>query len=108
MAKIIKSEAPVVFRLKEDGDYLMIGSQVGKSMNLTNGALYKRFPSLWRCYVTAEERDLLQGIGISCSNQSMLVKANEIDDILKKDSNNDEVAGGTEGEEYIEEEPVIT
>ena len=108
MAKIIKSEAPVVFRLTEDGDYLMIGSQVGKSMNLTKGTLYKRFPSLWRCYVTAEERELLQGIGISCSNQSMLVKANEIDDILKKDSNNDEVAGGTEGEEYIEEEPVIT
>ena len=65
----------------------MIGSHVGHSMNLLKGALYKRFPSLWRRSVTSEERQLLATIGISYSNLSnaniMLVKATEIDDIFK-------------------------
>jgi hypothetical protein len=47
MVKIIKSEVPDIFRLQEDGDHLMIGSQVGNSMNLVKGSLYKRFISLW-------------------------------------------------------------
>ena len=46
MAKVIRSEVPVVFQLQEDGDHFMIGSQVGNSMNLVKGALYKRYPSL--------------------------------------------------------------
>ena len=116
MAKIIKSEVPVVFRLQEDGDQLMIGSQVGNSMNLVKGELYKRFPSLWRRYVTAEERELLLSLGVSCSNQSMLVKANEIEVVMKnsgindeatseiEDEANDVTASETEGE-ATEEEP---
>jgi hypothetical protein len=116
MAKIIKSEVPVVFRLQEDGDQLMIGSQVGNSMNLVKGALYKRFPSLWRRYVTAEERELLLSLGVSCSNQSMLVKANEVEVVMKnsgindeatseiEDEANDVTASETEGE-ATEEEP---
>ena len=39
MGRAIKSEAPVVFRQQEDGDHLMIGSQVGNSMNLVKGTL---------------------------------------------------------------------
>ena len=81
MAKVIRSEVPVVFQLQEDGDHFMIGSQVGNSMNLVKGTLYKRYPSLWRRYVTTEERELLSSMNITCNNQSMLVKANEIDDI---------------------------
>ena len=46
MGSVIKSKAPVVFRLQKDGGHFMIGSQVGNSMNLVKGALYKRFPSL--------------------------------------------------------------
>lgn len=76
----------------------MIGSQVGNSMNLVKGALYKRFPSLWRRYVTTEERELLLSMCVSCSNQSMLVKANEIEVILKNGSINDEAVSETEGE----------
>ena len=41
MAKAIRSEVPVVYQLQEDGDHFMIGSQVGISMNLVKGALYK-------------------------------------------------------------------
>ena len=90
MVKIIKSKVPVIFRLQEDGDHLMIGSQVGNSMNLVKGSLYKQFLSLWRHYVTAEERELLLSLGVSCSNQSMLVKANEIEVVMKNSGINDE------------------
>ncbi|CAB4020467.1 Hypothetical predicted protein [Paramuricea clavata] len=86
-ATIVKGEKPMVFKFEEDGEHFMIGSQVGRSMNLLKGALYKRFPSLWRRCVTSEERQLLNTIGISYNNLSntniMLVKEKEIDDILK-------------------------
>jgi hypothetical protein len=32
----------------------MIGSQVGHSINLLKGAIYKRFPPLWRRSITFE------------------------------------------------------
>ena len=83
----MKAGKPLVFKFEEDGEHFMIGSQVGHSMKLLKGALYKRFPSLWRRCVTNEERQLLATIGISYSNLSnaniMLVKAKEVDDILK-------------------------
>jgi hypothetical protein len=86
-AMIVKAEKPMVFKFEEDGEHFMIGSHVGHSINLLKGALYKRFPSLWRRCVTNEERQLLATIGISYTNLSnaniMLVKAKEIDDILK-------------------------
>ena len=104
MAKVIRSEVPVVFQLQEDGDHFMIGSQVGNSMNLLKGALYKRFPSLWRRYVTTEECELLSSMNITCSNQSMLVKANEIDDIAADNGSTIDEAG-SERETDGEEEP---
>ena len=82
----------------------MIGSQVGNSMNLVKGALYKRYPSLWRRYVTTEERELLSSLNITCSNQSMLVKANEIDDIAVDNGSTIDEAG-SERESEGEEEP---
>ncbi len=86
-AIIVKAEKPMVFKFKEDGEHFMIGSHVGHSMKLLKGALYKRFPMIWRRSVTSEERQLLSTIGIFYSNLSnaniMLVKAKEVDDILK-------------------------
>lgn len=91
-AKLIKGEKPVVFQLEENGERLMIGSQVGHSLSLVKGALYKKFPSLWRRCVTSEERQLLSSIGISYSNLSnaniMLVKATEVEDLLKGNVDN--------------------
>ena len=69
-------------------------------MKLVKGSLYKRYPSLWRRYVTTEERELLSSINITCSNQSMLVKANEIDDIAV-----DNGSTSSEQETESEEEP---
>lgn len=86
-AIIVKAEKPVVFKFGEEGEHYMIGSQVGHSIKLLKGALYKRFPSLWRRCISNEERQLLSAIGISYSNLSnaniMLVKAKEVDDILQ-------------------------
>jgi hypothetical protein len=76
----------------------MIGSQVGNSMNLVKGSLYKRFSSLWRRYVTAEERELLLRLGVSCSNQSMLMEANEIEVVMKNSGFNDEATSEIEDE----------
>ena len=88
-AVIVRAERPVVFKFGEEGEHYMIGSQVGHSMKLLKGALYKRFPSLWRRCVTSEERQLLSKVGISYSNLSnaniMLVKEKEVNDILKGD-----------------------
>ena len=80
----------------------MIGSQTGNSMSLVKGALYKRYPSLWRRYATTEERELLSSVNINCSNQSILVKANKIDDVTMDNSSTIDDAGSereTEGEE---------
>lgn len=86
-AKLVKPTKPVVFQLEEGGECLMIGSQVGHSLSLVKGALYKKYPSLWRRCVTSEERQLLSTIGITYSNLSnaniMLVKATEVEDLLK-------------------------
>lgn len=91
-AKLVKAEKPVMFQLEKDGEKLMIGSQVGHSLSLVKGALYKKFPSLWRRCVTSEERQRLSTIGISYSNLSnaniMLVKAAEVDDLLKGNYDN--------------------
>ena len=46
MAKVIRFKIPVVFRLHEDGDHLMIGSQDENSMNLAKGGFYERY-QLW-------------------------------------------------------------
>ena len=62
-------------------------------MNLVKGALYKRYPSLWRRYVTMQERELLSIMNITCHKQSMLVKANEIDDIAVDDGSTIDQAG---------------
>lgn len=65
----------------------MIGSEVGHYLNLQKGALYKRFPSLWRRIPTLDERKILLSLDIgynSLSNSNiMLVKVGEIEEILQ-------------------------
>ena len=48
--------------------------------------------------MTAEERELLLSLGVSCSNQSMLVKANEIEVVMKNSGINDESTSEIEDE----------
>lgn len=84
---ICKSKKPETFQLEKGGDSYMIGSDVGHYLNLMKGALYKKFPSLWRRYPTIDERKKLLRLNIgynSLSNSNiMLVKAAEVDEILK-------------------------
>ena len=57
---------PRAFQLTDDGEYYMIGSEVGTYLRLFRGSLYKKYPGLWRRVATFEERRKI-GIGILCS-----------------------------------------
>ncbi|KAK3710163.1 hypothetical protein QZH41_010565 [Actinostola sp. cb2023] len=78
---------PASFQLEKGGDVFMIGSEVGHYLNLQKGALYKRFPSLWRRIPTLEERRTLLSLDNSYNSLSnsniMLVKALEVEEILQ-------------------------
>lgn len=76
----------------------MIGSEVGHQMGLMKGALYKKFPSLWRRPPTIEERKILLSLNVGYNSMSnsniMLVKAAEVE----------KIAIGS-GEKYMEKIP---
>lgn len=65
----------------------MIGSEVGHYLNLQKGALYKKFPSLWRRTPTLEERKVLlsldNGYNSLSNSNIMLVRAQEVEEILE-------------------------
>merc|ERR1711936_1225742 len=52
-------EKPIIFSFEENGEQYMIGSEVGNYLRLFRGALYKRYPSLWRRMATPEERKII-------------------------------------------------
>ena len=61
---------------------------MGNYLRLFRGTLYKKYPSLWRRMITLEERKWL--IELGCSESSLptnltLLRANEVDEILKGD-----------------------
>ncbi|XP_032238511.2 SWI/SNF-related matrix-associated actin-dependent regulator of chromatin subfamily B member 1-A isoform X1 [Nematostella vectensis] len=84
---IFNGKKPEIFQLEPTGEFYMIGSEVGHYLGLMKGALYKRFPSLWRRIPTLEERKIILSLDIgytSLSNSNiMLVKASEVDEIIK-------------------------
>uniref|UniRef100_A0A8C1UEP5 SWI/SNF related, matrix associated, actin dependent regulator of chromatin, subfamily b, member 1a n=1 Tax=Cyprinus carpio TaxID=7962 RepID=A0A8C1UEP5_CYPCA len=49
-------QKPIKFQLEEDGEFYMIGSEVGNYLRMFRGSLYKRYPSLSRRLATVEER----------------------------------------------------
>jgi SWI/SNF-related matrix-associated actin-dependent regulator of chromatin subfamily B protein 1 len=60
-------------------------SKVGSYLRYFRGALYKKYPSMWKRNVTPEERKKLVQMG--CSEQNLpinltLLKAAEVEDIL--------------------------
>ena len=83
----VKSRKPAIFQLEEGGDFYMIGSEVGHQMGLMKGALYKKFPSLWRRTPTIEERKILLSLNVGYNSMSnsniMLVKAAEIERVTR-------------------------
>lgn len=76
---------PLPFKL-EDGEEYMLGSEVGNYLRLFRGDLYKKYPSLWRRKMTAEERRVAsEQIGYSYCNISsnvLMVKASEVEELL--------------------------
>lgn len=76
---------PFKFQLEPDGEYYYIGSEVGNYLKLFRGALYKKYPQLWRRPATVKEKKRMQQLGCSQSTLStaiMLMRATEIEDIL--------------------------
>ncbi|POI21675.1 hypothetical protein CIB84_014578, partial [Bambusicola thoracicus] len=90
-------QKPVKFQLEEDGEFYMIGSEVGNYLRMFRGSLYKRYPSLWRRLATVEERKKI--VASSHENQRShsprryhgyttlatsvtLLKASEVEEIL--------------------------
>ncbi|KAL5477803.1 hypothetical protein EMCRGX_G024650, partial [Ephydatia muelleri] len=82
---------PRAFKLSENGEEFMLGSEVGNYLRLFRGDLYKKYPSLWRRKMTPDERKFAgEQIEYGCNSISsnvQIVKASEIEDIL---SGNDE------------------
>ena len=77
---------PVRFQLDNDiGEVYMIGSDVGQYLRLFRGAIYRKYPGMWRRLVTSNERKLLFESGIISGGGALnitLVKASEIDEII--------------------------
>uniref|UniRef100_A0A670JUW2 SWI/SNF Subunit INI1 DNA binding domain-containing protein n=1 Tax=Podarcis muralis TaxID=64176 RepID=A0A670JUW2_PODMU len=113
-------QKPVKFQLEEDGEFFMIGSEVGNYLRMFRGSLYKRYPSLWRRLATVEERKKI--VASSHENQRShsprryhgyttlatsvtLLKASEVEEIL--DGNDEKykaVSISTEPPTYLREQ----
>nr|XP_056715218.1 SWI/SNF-related matrix-associated actin-dependent regulator of chromatin subfamily B member 1 [Euleptes europaea] len=113
-------QKPVKFQLEEDGEFFMIGSEVGNYLRMFRGSLYKRYPSLWRRLATVEERKKI----VASSHESQrshsprryhgyttlatsvtLLKASEVEEIL--DGNDEKykaVSISTEPPTYLREQ----
>jgi len=92
MAKIISKatrKQPTVYQLVENGDHFMLGSEVGAYLGFFKGALYKRFPSLWRKVLNSEERDIMGSLSVGTRTLTnmgtMVVRATEAIEILNGD-----------------------
>eukprot|EP00112_Aurelia_sp_Birch-Aquarium-sp1_P007745 Seg1845.15 transcript_id=Seg1845.15/GoldUCD/mRNA.D3Y31 product="SWI/SNF-related matrix-associated actin-dependent regulator of chromatin subfamily B member 1" protein_id=Seg1845.15/GoldUCD/D3Y31 len=80
---------PKKFQLEDDGEYFMIGSEVGNFLRLFRGSLYKKYPSLWRRLATIDERKKIAShentTGSALATNITLVRAVEIEEILEGD-----------------------
>ena len=76
---------PKPFKLTEDGEDYMIGSEVGNYLRMFRGALYKKYPSMWRRNISQEERKQMMEMGVGYTNLStnvQIIKASEVEEIL--------------------------
>lgn len=79
---------PLQFSLNDGTDEIyMIGSQAGAYMGLFRGAIYKKFPNIWRRLATSEEKpqihEAFKNNSWKLGSSITLVKAIEIVNILK-------------------------
>uniref|UniRef100_A0A3B5LSL1 SWI/SNF Subunit INI1 DNA binding domain-containing protein n=1 Tax=Xiphophorus couchianus TaxID=32473 RepID=A0A3B5LSL1_9TELE len=111
-------QKPVKFQLEEDGEFYMIGSEVGNYLRMFRGSLYKRYPSLWRKLATVEERkkivesshgqlrSVTKNHGYTQLATSVtLLKASEVEEILEgNDEKYKAVSISTEPPTYLREQ----
>lgn len=78
---------PTVYRFPGDDETYMIGSEVGSRLDLYKGALYKKFPKLWRRVVTKEEKKILAELGVNnrvlANWELMCIRASDGEAILR-------------------------
>ena len=89
MARIVSKgnkSQPRIYQLEENGEHLMLGSEVGACMGFYKGALYKRYPSLWRKVLSSEEREIMGGLSVGTRTLTnmgtMVVRASEAIEVL--------------------------
>ncbi len=89
---MVYGEKPTAFKFDNgDTEEYMIGSEVGNYMRLFRGALYKKYPGLWRRTVTKEERKKLEEMGLTqhtMASSISLLKAKEVDELLAGENEN--------------------
>ncbi|XP_052799827.1 SWI/SNF-related matrix-associated actin-dependent regulator of chromatin subfamily B member 1-like isoform X2 [Mya arenaria] len=79
-------DKPKSFALEENGETYYIGSEVGNYLRMFRGSLYKRFPSMWRRLITADERKKLAQIGFgqhSLATNITLLRSSQVDEIIE-------------------------
>jgi len=80
-------EKPKPFQIEEGGEYYYIGSEVGNYLRMFRGALYRKYPALWRRLITVEERrNLEKRMGFESSRlvtNITLLRAVEVDQIYE-------------------------
>uniref|UniRef100_A0A6G1S976 SWI/SNF-related matrix-associated actin-dependent regulator of chromatin subfamily B member 1 n=1 Tax=Aceria tosichella TaxID=561515 RepID=A0A6G1S976_9ACAR len=80
-------DKPSPFQLEEGGELFYIGSEVGNYLRMFRGALYKKYPSIWRRTVSTEERRHISALGYgglhSIATNLTLLKASEVEDIFQ-------------------------
>ncbi|KAF0038840.1 hypothetical protein F2P81_009324 [Scophthalmus maximus] len=96
-------QKPVKFQLEQDGDFYMVGSEVGNYLRMFRGSLYKRYPSLWRRLASVEERKKI--VASSHATSVTLLKASECEEIFEgNDEKYKAVSITTEPPAYLREQ----
>lgn len=79
-------EKPKKFQIENEGECYYIGSEVGNYLRMFRGALYRKYPSLWRRLITMDERRKLEQREEFEQNRLVtnitLLKAEEVDEIF--------------------------
>ncbi|KAF6023090.1 SMARCB1 [Bugula neritina] len=78
-------EKPKIVKLTADGIEYYIGSEAGAYLRLFKGALYKKYPLIWRRMISSEERKQMAELGYgqhTLATHISIVKKSDIDDIL--------------------------
>ncbi|XP_059397816.1 SWI/SNF-related matrix-associated actin-dependent regulator of chromatin subfamily B member 1-A-like isoform X2 [Carassius carassius] len=103
-------QKPIKFQLEEDGDFYMIGSEVGNYLRMFRGSLYKRYPSLWRRLASMEERKKIVASShdhgyTNLATSVTLLKASECEEIFEgNDEKYKAVSISTEPPAYLREQ----